>query len=96
MSILHKSKYYRNYLHRQNFCQHIKEVVILKLKRKDVEQRSEIQLIFSFSISPLCNQCNIYHISIREEGNPRRWTGTLIKLSTGKCTLRLITVLYSK
>lgn len=38
--------------------------VILKLKRKDVEERSKIQLIFSFSHSPLCSHCYIYHILI--------------------------------
>lgn len=43
--------------------------VILKLKRKDMEERSEIQLIFSFSSSPLCNHCYIYHILIEEKGN---------------------------
>lgn len=55
MSTSHKSKYYRNYYHclqRQNFHQYMKVIVILKLKREDVERRSEIQLIFSFSMSP--------------------------------------------
>lgn len=43
--------------------------VILNLKRKDVEERSEIQLIFSFSHSPLCSHCYIYHILIDGKDN---------------------------
>ena len=42
----------------------MKVVVILKLKRKDVEQRLEIQLIFSFSISSLWNHYYIYLYSV--------------------------------
>lgn len=65
----------------------MKVVVIFKLKGKDVEQRSEIQLIFSFSISPLCSQCYIYHTSICGEVNPCKWTGTLVRLGTEKSTM---------
>lgn len=54
----------------------MKVVVTLKLKRKDVEERSKIQLTFLFSISSLCNQCYTYHILIYGKGNSYKWAGT--------------------
>lgn len=98
MNTWNKPKYCGNYcyLYRQSFCQHIKIVIFLKLERKDVEERWEIQLIFSFSISPLWNWCYIYLHSVSVIGQniilKKNWDSTISKISPWKVDLGVTNV----